>query len=96
MTQWIPDKSTVPRSSNSGSTERKRTRAGAPARTRSMSAHGSARRRFRWAGTVASVNWSPPCSFASADHGSGIATGAPGRARSEYDATAVAPRPLRR
>ena len=39
---------------------------------------------------------SPRLSFASSDHASGTATGAPSRARSEYDATAVAPRPLRR
>src|SRR6185436_17584404 len=55
--------------------------------------HGSSPRR---AGTFASVNWSPDFTRGSSSHETGVATGAPGRARVEYAATAVAPRVLRK
>src|SRR6185312_423925 len=62
----------------------------------SMPSHGSERRRASRAITVRMSNWRllprPPSSL----QRSGVATGAPLRARKEYDATLVAPRLLRR
>src|SRR5262249_333772 len=57
-------------------------------------AHGSARSLASRSGTVRTVRSlsGPP----SSRHDSGTDTGAPGRPRAEYAATAVAPRPLRR
>ena len=47
-------------------------------------------------GTVAMVNVAGGIFAESSSQESGVATVAPGRARSEYGATAVAPRVLRR
>src|SRR6185436_20359052 len=61
-----------------------------------IAAHGSSRSVTRRRGTVVVVNVAGSMPCASSSQVIGTATGAPARARGEYGAMNVAPRPLRR
>ena len=64
--------------------------------TEKNSAHGSLRSVARRFGAVATVKAAGSVFAESSAQASGVETGAPGFARGEYAATAVAPRTLRR
>ncbi len=61
-----------------------------------MPAQGCCLSRRNRAGAESISKALPPFTRPSSSQRNGIATGAPGRARNENDATLVAPRPLRR